>query len=91
MRTSWEGMVKYLTYLSVRTLWIAPIHESTIHRIFVACVVLIEVIFTCVNLEPDDCNLATTILVYKLLNYIKHSYCEGFGWYFSDWNGVNVQ
>ena len=66
MRTRGRGWVKYLTYLRVRTLWIAPIHESTLHRIFVACAVLMEVIFACVNLEPDDCNLATTNLVHKL-------------------------
>ena len=41
------------------------IHESTIHRIFVACVVLVETIFPCFNLKPDDCNLATTTLVHK--------------------------
>ena len=38
MRTR-ERVVKYSTYLSVRTLWMAPIYESTIHRIFVACLV----------------------------------------------------
>ena len=42
------------------------IHESTIHRIFVVCVVLIEAMFPCFNLKPDDCNLGTTILVVKL-------------------------
>ena len=34
------------------------IQESTIHIIFVVCVVLIEAIFPCFNLKPDDCNLA---------------------------------
>ena len=42
------------------------IQESTIHSISVACIVLIEAIFSCFNLKPDDCNLATTILVHKL-------------------------
>ena len=42
------------------------IHESTVHRIFVAFVVLMEAMFPCVNLKSDDCNLATTILVLKL-------------------------
>ena len=40
--------------------------QSTIHRIFVVCAVLMEAIFPCFNLKPDDCNLATTILVHKL-------------------------
>ena len=44
----------------------APTHESTIHRIFVAGVVLMEAIFPCFNFQPDDCNLVTTILVQKL-------------------------
>ena len=30
------------------------------------CVVLMEAIFPCFNFKPDDCNLATTILVHKL-------------------------
>ena len=42
------------------------IHESTIHIFFVACAVLMEAIFPCFNLTPDDCNLATTTLVDKL-------------------------
>ena len=42
------------------------IHESTIHRIFAACVVFIEEILPCFNLKRDDCNLTTTILVQKL-------------------------
>ena len=42
------------------------IHESTIHRIFVACAVLIEAMFLCFKVKPDDCNLATTILLLKL-------------------------
>ena len=65
-------------------LWMVPIHESTIHRIFVACVVLMEAIFPCFNLRPDDCNLASTILVHKLSQLYKHSYWEDFCWYFSD-------
>ena len=65
MRIRREG-VKYLTYLRVHTLWMTPIHESAIHRTFVACVVSMEAIFPCFNLKPDDCNLATTILVHKL-------------------------
>ena len=39
---------------------------STINRIFVACVVLVEAISPCFSLKPDDCNLATTILVPKI-------------------------
>ena len=31
-----------------------------------ACVVLMEAIFPCINLKPDDCNVATTILVQNL-------------------------
>ena len=42
------------------------IHESTIHRIFVARVVLMEAMFQCFYLKPGDCNLATTILEHKL-------------------------
>ena len=42
------------------------IHESTIHRFSVACTVLMEAIFPCFILKPDDCNLTTTILVPKL-------------------------
>ena len=41
-------------------------HENTIHRIFVACAVLMEAMFPRFNLKPDDCNLATPILVLKL-------------------------
>ena len=65
--------------------YMLQINESTIYRIFVACVVLMEAIFPCFNLKPDDCNLATTILLHK------HSYWEGFCWNLSDWNGVTVQ
>ena len=39
---------------------------STVNRIFVACVVLVEAISPCFNLKPDDYNLATTILVPKI-------------------------
>ena len=43
------------------------IHESTVHRVFVAYLVLMEAIIPCFNLGPDDCNLATTtITVHKL-------------------------
>ena len=42
------------------------IHESTIHRIFVVCVVLMEAMFQCFNVKLDDCNLATAILLLKL-------------------------
>ena len=42
------------------------VHESTIHRIFAACIILMGAIFPCVNLKPDDCKLATKILVHKL-------------------------
>ena len=35
------------------------IHKSAIHRILVACVVLIEAILPCYNLKSDDYNLAT--------------------------------
>ena len=42
------------------------IHESTIHRIFAVCVVLVEAMFPCFNVKPDDCNLATTILLLKI-------------------------
>ena len=41
------------------------INESTLHRIFVACVVLMEAILPCLNLRPNGCNLATPILVQK--------------------------
>ena len=63
--------VKYLTCLNVRTLWVAPIYESTIHRIFVTYVVLMEAIFPYFNLKPHDCNLATTILGHKLFQLHK--------------------
>ena len=51
---------------SIMAPWHIHFRESTIHIIFVACVVLMEAIFPCFNLKPDDCNLATTILVHKL-------------------------
>ena len=60
------------------------IYESTIHTVFLSCVV------PSFNLKPDDCNLATTILVYKLSQLHKTLILEGFGWYFSDWTRVNV-
>ena len=41
------------------------IHESTIQIITVACLVLMEAMFPCFNLKPDNCNMATTILVLK--------------------------
>ena len=48
------------------------IYESTaIHKIFVAFVVLVETIFPCFNLRPDDCNLAITILLQKLSQFHK--------------------
>ena len=50
------------------------IHESTIHRIFVACVVFMEAIFPCFNLKPDDSNPATTILIHKLSQLHKNTY-----------------
>ena len=42
------------------------IHEKTIYRVFVARVILMETIFPCFNLKPDEYNLSTTILVHKL-------------------------
>ena len=45
---------------------VLQIHESTVHIVFVACVVLMETIFSCFNLKTDDCNLATTTLLLKL-------------------------
>ena len=51
--------------------YILQSHESTIRKIFVVCVVLMEAIFPCFNLNPDDCNLATTILVHKLSQLYK--------------------
>ena len=42
------------------------IYESSIDKIFVTCVILMEAMFQCFNLKPDDCNLATTILVLKI-------------------------
>ena len=47
-------------------MYMLQIHERTIHRIFMACVVLIEAITLCFNLKPDDCNLAASILVHRL-------------------------
>ena len=41
------------------------IHESTNHKLFVTCAVLMEVMLPCFNLKPDDCNQATTILLLK--------------------------
>ena len=46
--------------------YMLQIYESTIRRLFVACVVLMEAMFPCFNLKSDDCNLDTTILVHKL-------------------------
>ena len=42
------------------------IYESSIDKIFVTCVILMEAMFQCFNLKPDDYNLATTILVLKI-------------------------
>ena len=47
-------------------MYMLQIHESTIRRLFVAFVVLMEAMFLCFNLKPDDCNLDTTILVHRL-------------------------
>ena len=47
-------------------MYMLQIHERAIHRIFMACVVLIEAIILCFNLKPDDCNLAVSILVHRL-------------------------
>ena len=41
------------------------IYESTIHRIYVAGLVLMEAMFLCFNLKPDDCKVATMILLLK--------------------------
>ena len=53
---------------SVMALWHihVQIHESTIHRSYVECVVLMEAMFPCINLKFDDWNLHATILVHKL-------------------------
>ena len=42
------------------------IYESAIHRIFVACAVIMEAKFPYFNLKLDVRNLATTNLVHKL-------------------------
>ena len=42
------------------------LHESTIHRIVVACVVLMKAIFQWFNLKLDNYHLASTILEHKL-------------------------
>ena len=34
--------------------YMSSIGESTIHRIFVVCVVFMVTIFSCLNLKPDD-------------------------------------
>ena len=78
-----------MTYLSLHTLWMAPIHESTIHIVFVACVVLMEGMFLCFNLKPDDCNLATTILLHKL-SQLHKTLMLGRLWN-GVWNWVNNQ
>ena len=51
--------------LSIMLTWHKHCHESIINKIFVTCVVLMEAIFPCFNLKPDDCNLATAILGHK--------------------------
>ena len=43
------------------TTYMLQIHERTIHKNFVICLVLMEVIFPCFDLKPDNCNLPTTI------------------------------
>ena len=40
--------------------------ESTIHINFVACVALMESIFPCFNLKPDDCNPAFSIHTFSI-------------------------
>ena len=64
------------------------IHESTIHRVFLACAVLMEEMFSYFNLTPDDCNLASTILEHKLSQLKQTLVLEGFGWNFSGSNGL---
>ena len=69
-------------------------YDSTIHRMFVACVILLEGMFPCFNLIPGDCNLATTIV---LLNFsqLHKTLIPGKLWLkfriFSDWNEVNAE
>ena len=41
------------------------IPQSTVHRILMACVVLMEAIFPCFNFKPDHCSLAIAILGHK--------------------------
>ena len=66
MSTKGERCQIFDLFKKKRTLRMVQIHESTIHRIFAVCLVLMEAIFLCFNLKPDDYNLATTILVHKL-------------------------
>ena len=47
----------------VHSMYMLHIHESSIHRIFVAPVVFVEAMVSSFNLKPDECNLATTILL----------------------------
>ena len=67
------------------------IHESTIHKIFVACVVLMEAIFPCFSLKPDESNQVTTILVHKL-SQLHKTFILGSHWLeLLRLDGVNVQ
>ena len=43
--------------------YMLQIHESTIHIILATCVVLMEAMFPCFNLKPDEVKLVTTILL----------------------------
>ena len=77
MRRRIQAIDKTYAFLSVMTVcrnafdngvmaYMLQIHESTIHITFVACIVLMEAIFPCFNIKPDNWNLATSLLVYKL-------------------------
>ena len=106
MRRRIQAIDKTYAFLSVMTVcrnafdngvmaYMLQIHESTIHITFVACTVLMEAIFPCFNIKPDDWNLATSLLVQKLSHLHKTLIVRmlwlKFDWNFSDWNGINVQ
>ena len=57
-----NGAMAYTCYKFMKVLSIS---------IFVVSVVLMEAMFPCFNLKPDDCNLTATISVHKFSQLLK--------------------
>ena len=64
------------------------IHESTIHKILVACVVLTEAMLHTLISNLMNAIWLCWIYYSRFLNCMKYLYWGSSGWSFSDWNGV---